>query len=155
MSEESRGSKGKSRADHAIEEEVFIRLQRAADALLQGVEELLKPSGLSATQYNALRILRGAGPRGLACRDIGERLITRDPDVTRLLDRLETRGWVSRNRERKDRRVITTRITSVGLKLLQSLDEPIVKLHEERLRGVGKKRLRALQALLDSVLEAK
>src|SRR4029079_5455628 len=82
----------------SLEEEAFLGLQRTADALARRAYDVLKPSGLSATQYNVLRILRGAGEAGLACGEIGERMITRDPDITRLLDRLEARHLIARAR---------------------------------------------------------
>lgn len=85
------------------EDEAFVNIQRMADALMQGVAAALKPMGLSPTQYNVLRILRGAEPNGLACREIADRMITRDPDITRLLDRLEDRALVARSRDRADR----------------------------------------------------
>ena len=97
-----------------MEQEAFLNIQRTADALMRGLEELLKPSGLTQTQYNVLRILRGAKPDGLLCRELSERMVTRDPDITRLLDRLERRGLISRLRDRKDRRALTVRITAAG-----------------------------------------
>lgn len=132
-----------------LEEEAFVNLQRTADALLQRVAEALKPAGLSPTQYNVLRILRGAGSDGLACREVAGRMITRDPDITRLLDRLEDRGLVTRTREREDRRVITTRITEEGLHVLKGLDRPIADLHTRQLGSLGEERLRALIDLLE------
>ncbi len=137
----------------SAEEEVFLNLQRTADALMQGLAEVLKPAGLSPTQYNVLRILRGAGPAGLACREVGQRMLTRDPDVTRLLDRLEKRGLVTRSREQHDRRVITTRITAEGLRILQELDGPVAELHMRQLRHLGGSRLRALIDLLEGARE--
>jgi DNA-binding MarR family transcriptional regulator len=131
-----------------VEDEAFVNLQRTADALLQGVAAALKPVGLSPAQYNVLRILRGAGPDGLACREIAERMITRDPDITRLLDRLEDRGLITRTRDRADRRVIATRITKKGLRLLKDLDGPIAALHAEQLGHLGDQRLRSLIELL-------
>jgi DNA-binding MarR family transcriptional regulator len=98
----------------SFEEETFLNLQRTAEALMHGLEAGLKPAGLSPNQYNVLRILRGAGAEGLACGGIAERMVTRDPDMTRLLDRLEARGLVMRARDRADRRVITVRITPEG-----------------------------------------
>src|ERR1051325_9127394 len=95
----------------SLEDEVFVNLLRTAGAFLWREAEMLKPYELTLPQYNVLRILRGAGPGGLICREIGERMITRDPDVTKLLDRLETRGLVSRERQEKDRRVIVARVT--------------------------------------------
>ena len=99
------------------EQEAYLSLLRTADALQAQVEGKLKEFGLTGTQYNALRILRGAGPDGLPCREIGERMITHDPDITRLFNRLEDRGFVERTRARHDRRVIYGKITAAGLKL--------------------------------------
>src|SRR5207245_10164892 len=104
------------RPARGLENEVFLNLLRTADALLRDVEQILKAVELSHTQYNVLRILRGAGRQGLACQEIGERMLTRDPDITRLLDRLEARALVSRARGRADRRVVQTRITPAGLR---------------------------------------
>jgi DNA-binding MarR family transcriptional regulator len=133
-----------------VEEGAFVNIQRTADALMQGVAATLKPMGLSPTQYNVLRILRGAEPDGLACREIADRMITRDPDVTRLLDRLEDRALVARARDRADRRVITTRITTKGLHLLRDLDGPIAALHVAQLGHLGDQKLRSLIALLEA-----
>jgi DNA-binding MarR family transcriptional regulator len=132
-----------------IEDEAFVNIQRTADALMQGVAATLKPMGLSPSQYNVLRILRGAEPGGLACREIADRMITRDPDITRLLDRLEDRGLVARSRDREDRRVITTRITEKGSRLLKELDEPIEALHVKQLGHLGNEKLRSLIDLLE------
>ena len=134
---------------------MFVSLQRTANDLLESSEAVLKTAGLSHTQYNVLRILRGAMPAGLACREIAERMITRDPDITRLLDRLEARGWVSRSRELADRRIITTRITPKGLKLLHRLDKPVARLHREQLGPVGENKLRALLKLLEAARNQK
>ena len=131
------------------EEEAFVNLLRTADALLQGVAETLKPLGLSPTQYNVLRILRGAEPKGLACREISQRMITRDPDVTRLLDRLEDRGLAERTKSLEDRRVIRTRITDAGLQILETLDAPIGDLHTRQLGHLNSAKLRALIDLLE------
>lgn len=131
------------------EEEAFVNLLRTADVLLQGVAETLKPQGLSPTQYNVLRILRGAEPKGLACREISERMITRDPDVTRLLDRLEHRGLVTRARSPEDRRVITTRITNNGRQILETLEVPIGNLHMRQLGHLKAAQLRTLIELLE------
>jgi DNA-binding MarR family transcriptional regulator len=133
-----------------VEDEAFVTLLRTADALMQGVAAALKPAGLSPAQYNVLRILRGAGPEGLACREIGERMITKDPDITRLLDRLEERGFVARSRDRADRRVITTRITDKGQRILEDLDKAIEELHVKQLGHLGEQRLRSLLDLLEA-----
>jgi len=133
------------------EAEVYLSLLRTTDALQTQVEAQLKEFGLTGTQYNALRILRGAGPEGLPCREIGERMITRDPDVTRLLDRLEDRGFVQRMRAKHDRRVIYGKITAAGLKLLREMDGPLEKFGREMLRHVGQEKLRQLIELLELV----
>jgi len=133
----------------SLEQEAFLKILRTADHLDQGLAELLKPFALTATQYNVLRILRGAGGRGLACRELGERMLTHDPDVTRLLDRLERRGLLERHREQQDRRVILTGITSAGLRLLEQLDAPVTELHRRQLGHLGEEQLRALVALLE------
>jgi len=137
------------------EAEAYLSLSRTADALQTQVEARLKEFGLTGTQYNALRILRGAGPEGLPCREIGERMITRDPDITRLLDRLEDRGFVQRTRSRHDRRVIYGEITAAGLKLLREMDRPLDKFGREMLRHVGQDKLKQLIELLELVREGK
>lgn len=133
----------------SLEEEVTLGLARTADALARASEEVLKGSGLSRTQYNVLRILRGAGAAGLSCSEVASRMITRDPDLTRLLDRLEAREFVTRARDGSDRRVVTTRITQAGLTLLADLDAPVVAVHRKKLGHLGEEKLRALAQLLD------
>jgi DNA-binding MarR family transcriptional regulator len=128
---------------------VFVSLLRTADALARGAEALLKPTGLSATQYNVLRILRGAGPEGLACREVGYRMISRDPDITRLMDRMESRGLIARARGEEDRRVVKTRITAEGLRILGELDAPVQELHRRQLHHLPAKELRQLSLLLE------
>ena len=113
------------RKQPALEERVVIAILRAADKLERQAAELFKPYGLTPTQYNALRILRGGGPGGLACSEIGDRMISHDPDITRLLDRLKRRGLISRRRGQKDRRIIKTFITPDGLTLLERMDRPV------------------------------
>ena len=125
----------------------FLDLLRTCDLLSRGFAQILKNEDLSATQYNVLRILRGA-PEGWTCGEIASRMITRDPDITRLLDRLEKRGLISRRRESKDRRMVKTRITPEGLKLLARLDEPVQDAHRRQLGHLGRERLRALAELL-------
>jgi DNA-binding MarR family transcriptional regulator len=134
----------------SLESEAFLNLQRTADALMRGLAELLKRADLSPTQYNILRILRGAGADGLSCGEVGERMITRDPDITRLLDRMERRGLISRTRERSDRRVVRVRITRAALDLVNPLDAPVVALHREQLGAMGAQRLRTLITLLEA-----
>ena len=133
------------------EDAVFLNLLRTADTLLRDVDELLKPSGLSSTQYNVLRILRGAGPDGLPCGEISERMLTRDPDVTRLLERIENRGFISRERDKTDRRVVRTSITTSALDLLKELDSSVDDLHHRQLGHLGAKQLKDLSELLKLV----
>jgi MarR family transcriptional regulator, organic hydroperoxide resistance regulator len=133
------------------EQEAYLSLLRTADALQTQVEAWLKEFGLTGTQYNALRILRGAGPEGLPCREIGERMITHDPDVTRLLNRLEDRGFVERTGDKHDRRVIYGKITAAGMKLLREMDGPVEKRAREMLRHVGQAKLKELIELLELV----
>lgn len=132
-----------------MDAQVFVSLLRTADALTREAEALVKPAGLSATQYNILRVLRGAGEPGLACREIGCRLISRDPDITRLLDRMESRGLIARAREIKDRRVVKTRITAGGLRILRDLDQPVQELHHKQMDRLSQKQLRQLLLLLE------
>jgi len=133
------------------EQEAYLSLLRTADSLQMQVEAWLKGYGLTGTQYNALRILRGAGAEGLPCREIGERMITHDPDITRLLDRLEDRGFVDRTRDRVDRRVIYGKITTAGLKLLREIDAPLEKRSREMFRHVSQEKLKQLITLLELV----
>jgi DNA-binding MarR family transcriptional regulator len=137
----------KTRHSPSLEEAVFLDLLRTSDVLSRRLAYILKNEDLSSNQYNVLRILRGA-PEGLACGEIGSRMISRDPDITRLLDRLEKRGLISRCRETKDRRTVLTRISPEGLKLLARLDEPVQQAHREQLGHLGRERLKALTELL-------
>jgi DNA-binding MarR family transcriptional regulator len=130
-----------------LEETVFLDLLRTSDVLSRRIDYVLKNADLSSNQYNVLRILRGS-PEGLACGEIGSRMITRDPDITRLLDRLEKRALISRCRESKDRRMVLTRISPAGLKLLAELDEPVQQAHRGQLGHMGRERLKALSELL-------
>src|SRR5277367_4546208 len=124
-------SKGKRRRAVCLEEVAFLDLLRTCDLLSRGPALVLKGEDLSATQYNVLRILRGS-PDGLPCGEIGSRMITRDPDITRLLDRLEKRELIARSRETKDRRMVMARITPDGLALLARMDEPVRAMHRSQ-----------------------
>ena len=137
----------KRRPTGTLEEATYLDLLRTSDLLSRRMVPVLKAVELSPTQYNVLRILRGA-PEGLPCGEIASRMITRDPDITRLLDRLEKRRLVSRCRETEDRRMVLTRITPEGLKLLASLDEPVQEGHRKHLGHLGPERLRKLSELL-------
>ena len=127
-----------------LEQEAYLSLLRTSDVLARGAEEVIKPFGLSGTQYNILRILRGAGAQGLCCHEAGERMLTHDPDITRLLDRLERRGLIVRARASSDRRVITAQITPEGLRTLAKLDKPIEECPRRRFGRLGPRRLAQL-----------
>lgn len=142
-----------SQPSSSLEEQTFVALLRTADRLQWRGAELFKRHGLSSTQYNALRILRGAGPEGLACSEVGARMINRDPDITRLLDRLERRGLIERSRELKDRRVIKARITQAGLDLLKGLQGDVEEFHRRFLGHMGVERLQHLMRLLEAARE--
>jgi DNA-binding MarR family transcriptional regulator len=130
------------------EQEAFISILRTAELLDSEFSRLLKPKKLTNAAYNVLRILRGAGKEGLACGDISDRMINRDPDITRLVDRLEKRGLAARERQTDDRRVVKVVITPAGLALLSELDEPVIETHKQQLKHVSKKRLAELMKLL-------
>ena len=130
-----------------VEEKTFLEVIRTAEQLTHDVAALLKADDLSGTQYNILRILRGS-PQGLPCGEIGRRLITREPDITRLLDRMEKRGLISRSRDTKDRRTVLTRITKAGLDLAGSLDQPVQATHKRQLGHMSRERLLSLANLL-------
>jgi len=132
-----------------LEEAAFLELLRTTDMLSRGLITVLKTEGLSTNQYNVLRILRGSA-EGLPCGEIASRMITRDPDITRLLDRLEKRGLISRSRETRDRRMVMARITPEGLSLLARLDEPVQAAHRQQLGHLGRKRLGTLTELLEA-----
>ena len=140
-------SEGRKRQAACPEELTFLELCRTTDRLSRSLEFLLKAEDLSSNQYNVLRILRGS-PDGLPCGEIGNRMITRDPDITRLLDRLEKRELISRSRETKDRRMVMARITPAGLDLLARMDGPVRDGHRQQLGHLGRERLRQLTELL-------
>ena len=135
------------------EEAAFLDLLRTTDILSRRLVAVLKAGDLSANQYNVLRILRGS-PEGLPCGEIASCMITRDPHITRLLDRLEKRGLISRCRENEDRRMVMARITPDGLKLLARLDQPVEEAHRKQLGHLGRESLRALTELLQAARSA-
>ena len=137
----------------SLQEEVFINILLTADTLSRSLAELLKKSGLTPAQYNVLRILRGAGECGHACREIGDRMITKDPDVTRLLDRLEDRGLAARARDERDRRVITVRVTPKGLGLLAELDAEVDRFDRKLFEHMSERQLSKLCDLLEAARE--
>ena len=136
------------------EEETYLNLQRSGSRLVQGLTHLLRQQapgsrGVTPSQYNVLRILRGAHPDALTCGEISDRLVTPGPDVTRLLDRLEERGWVARDRDTGDRRVVRSAITDGGLGMLAELDEPVSSWLREALGHLDPGEHRQLTALLE------
>ncbi len=129
-------------------EEAFVSLQRTAAVLEHALETALRPTGITATQYNVLRILRGAGDDGLCRSEIGERMVRRVPDVTRLLDRLEDTGHIARTRAGDDRRFVTTRITPSGRDVLTSLDEVVATYLASSMGRLAPEQLHALNEIL-------
>ena len=140
-------SRERQRPAPCPEEAAFLELLRTTDTLSRPLSQLLKAEDLSSNQYNVLRILRGT-PGGLPCGEIGNRMITRDPDITRLLDRLEKRVLIARWRDAADRRVVMAKITPGGMKLLARLDGPVQEMHRGQLGHLGRERLRVLNGLL-------
>ncbi len=140
-----------NKAIHLLEEEATLNIIRTADHLNQKLMDVLKPYGISGTQYNVLRILRGAGESGASCKDVGARMVTRDPDITRLMDRLEKRGILTRDRAKEDRRVVTHRLTESGFELVNQLDRPIETLHQKAMQGLKAEQLRSLIGLLEAL----
>lgn len=131
------------------EVEAFLNLVRTADRLLYEANVFFRAFGLTMTQYNVLRILRGAQPDGHPSLEIGRRLITRVPDVTRLIDRLEAMGLAERVRSTEDRRVVRVRITRKGLNLLARIDSPVREHHRRLLEHMGDAKLQRLTRLLE------
>ncbi len=137
-----------TRPFRTLEQEAALSIARTAAVLEHEITEGLRARGLTPTQYNALRILRGAGAAGLCRNEVRDRLIARVPDATRLLDRLEAMRLVEREREGDDRRFVTTRVTAAGLALLKELEEPVIGIHQGQLGHLGRRKLRMLIALL-------
>ncbi|MGI8619278.1 MAG: MarR family winged helix-turn-helix transcriptional regulator [Gemmatimonadaceae bacterium] len=129
-------------------EEAALNIVRTAALLGSDFEQVFKPYGITATQYNVLRILRGAHQEGLCRNDVRDRLLTRMPDATRLLDRMEKAGLISRSREQDDRRLVTTRLTRKGRQLVDELDPVVAREHKSLLGHLSEKQLSTLTALL-------
>lgn len=132
----------------SLEQEAQLAVERTAAVLGHALAEALKPYGVTPTQYDALRVLRGAGERGLCQHEVRDRLLAIVPDVTRLLDRLEQAGLVVRARDAQDRRLVTSRITGAGLALLAELDTPVTELHQRQLGHMSSAQLGMLSELL-------
>jgi DNA-binding MarR family transcriptional regulator len=133
-----------------IQQEAALNILRAADLILQDSAATLKPFDLTVAQFNVLRILRGA-PEGLPSGQIGQRMINRDPDITRLLDRMELRQLIFRERSDHDRRVVTARITQNGLDLLKRADPTIADSHHRQFAGFTEKQLRHIIQLMAQI----
>ena len=136
------------------EHEAHLSVIRTAALLGDEVEQFLKPYGITATQFNVLRILRGAEPDGLCRNEVRDRMLTRMPDMTRLLDRMEEAGLVVRSRETDDRRMVRTKIAAAGLTLLAELDGVIEREHKSRFARLSDEELRALIQTLAKVRES-
>jgi DNA-binding MarR family transcriptional regulator len=133
------------------QEEALLHLMRTADCLHRSLQHRLKPSGLTATQYNVLRILRGARPNGLTCSAIGRRMITPEPDITRLLGRLKAQKLLTQHRDKQDGRVVWTRISSQGLEVLASLDGIVEQAPRELLKALSRDELQECVRLMKKV----
>ncbi|HEX7940476.1 MAG TPA: MarR family transcriptional regulator, partial [Gemmatimonadaceae bacterium] len=120
----------------SLQQEAYLSVVRTSTSLMDAMEDLVKARGISATQYNVLRILRGSGAEGLCRNELRDRMLTRMPDMTRLLDRMEDAGLVVRAREGDDRRMVMTRITEKGRRLLDELDAPVMALHRKQMAGL-------------------
>ncbi len=138
----------------SLEVEALLSISRTADALNRYTQRLLKRNHISPTQYNVLRILRGAGKDGLPCSQIGARLVHQDPDITRLLYRLENLGLIRREREEGDKRVVLSRITEQGLCLLDAVSPQVDQSATDLLGSLGHQRLQAIIDSLDEVRNA-
>ena len=137
----------------SLEQEAQLSVVRTSAMLVDAFERMLKPYGITATQYNVLRILRGAEPDGLCRNDLRDRMITRMPDVTRLLDRMEESDLIDRSRETNDRRMVMTRITAKGRRLLDELEDPVAREHERAFAALTKEQMRTLIGQLAAVRE--
>jgi DNA-binding MarR family transcriptional regulator len=142
----------KQRRSFASEaQEAAVGVMRTADVLKRHMAGVIEAYGVTMQQYNVLRILRGAHPDSLPTLEIGNRLIEMMPGITRLLDRLEEKGFVRRERDPQDRRLVNCWITQPGLDLLKDMDEPVLLADEEFMKHMSKKDVRALIDLLDRV----
>ncbi len=141
------------RAFSSAEEEALLNLMRTSDCLQRAVQREIRNFGITSTQYNVLRILRGAQPNGLTCAAIGKRMITAEPDITRLLTRLKTLKLIRQHRDRNDRRVVWTQISESGLELLKSMDPVVDKLPKEMLGHLTGSEVTELIRLLELARE--
>ena len=135
----------------SLQEEAMLNIVRTSAVLMDRVEQMLRPYGITATQYNVLRILRGSEPDGLCRNDLRDRMLTRMPDVTRLLDRMEEAGLVERERGSEDRRLVTTRITKKAAELLSTLDGMVVTLQQQPFAGVSDEQIQSMIDVLTTI----
>ena len=154
MSQSLQEEIGQNRPFGSLEQEAFLSIVRTAARLTDAFEQVLRPVGITGAQYNVLRILRGADAGGLCRNDVRDRMVTRMPDMTRLLDRMEAAGLVSRSRAASDRRMVTTRITPRGQELLEQLEAEVAREHQRRLAHMSHARLRMLIELLAEARES-
>ena len=133
------------------ERELYLLLQHVAGAFVQELAVVLRPGGITPEQYHVLKVLRDSGPAGLACSAVAERSVNGDPDVTRMLDRLEKQGWARRARDATDRRVVMAHITNDGLRLLEELEEPVSALHAGQLEALDARQQGVLRELLQKL----
>lgn len=138
----------------SLQQEAALNILRTADALKRRLELLLKRRGITSAQYNVLRILRGAGERGLHCSGIAERMITAEPDITRLLVRMERLGLLVRQRNGSDRRMVTAIASERGLRLLDELVTPLRELQDRQFALLSEKEIEALIGGLEKVRES-
>lgn len=157
---QARGDEGRSRLQdelrqarpfHSKGQEAFLALLRTADVAKRRFTDLLDAEDVTLQQYNVLRILRGAGEDGLPTLEIANRMIERTPGVTRIVDRLQAKGLVTRGRRPDDRRRVWCRITPTGLELLAKLDDPVRKADEETVKGLTEEDVVRLIELLDRI----
>jgi DNA-binding MarR family transcriptional regulator len=135
----------------SLEEEVILNLARTAEYIASASAQIFKTADLTGTQYNVLRILRGAGVEGLSCSEISERMVTKESDITRLLDRIESRGFISRERPSNNRRTVIARITDEGLQILSDLDQPVEDAQRRLIGHLGEDNLRTVNELLEQM----
>ena len=133
----------------SVQSEAILNIVRTSAQVQHALHLQLKPYGITETQYNSLRILRGAGPSGLTCAEIAERLVNQDPDITRLVDRLQRQGLVRRERGEKDRRVVLTKITSAGLARLKEIDPVVGNTVSALMSHLSSAELKTMIALLE------
>jgi DNA-binding MarR family transcriptional regulator len=144
---------GQKRPFSSMEEEALLNLMRTSDCLVRALQRRSRSWGVTSTQYNVLRILRGAQPQGLTCSGIGDRMITEEPDITRLLARLKAMKLIRQQRDKRDRRVLWTQISASGLELLRQMDPEIEQLPKKLLGHLKEPDLGELIRLLERARE--